>query len=135
MPLLRHSLYSQNVNLYLAPTADAKDTWLPLMRTVAAEGRTVVLSANQCVKRKNLPSWIRGEPPMATKDENMEDDTSKHRLRRESTITKTEDDHEITWPSTDARSLKPGIPRDVVVDDSNNLDEHTLEGENCSFWQ
>ena len=139
MPLLRFSLYSQNVNLYLAPTADARDTWLPLMRTVAFEGRCFVLSANQCVKRKNLPSWIRGQTSRGQTSSGQngnlrQNSDSGKKARRRSVVTKTKDNHEITWPSAKSpdtsttpnpsheESKSPVRFNEIAADDEGNKD-------------
>jgi nitrilase len=103
MPMLRQSLYSQNVNLWFAPTADARDTWEALMRTVGCEGRCFVISANQCVKRKHLPQWITGVKKVdKTTNGTSGDEEQKNPVRstgrRKSTICKTEDGNEICIP-------------------------------------
>ena len=68
MPMLRMAMYSKNVALYCAPTADDRDTWLPTMQHVALEGRCFVLTACQFLRRQDFPDTVRvslGESPDA----------------------------------------------------------------------
>jgi len=59
MPMLRMAMYSKNVALYCAPTADDKDTWLSSMQHVALEGRCFVLTACQFIRKKDFPDTVR----------------------------------------------------------------------------
>ncbi|HEX5779993.1 MAG TPA: nitrilase-related carbon-nitrogen hydrolase [Xanthobacteraceae bacterium] len=56
MPLLRTAMYAKGIELYCAPTADDRDTWLPTMQHVALEGRCFVLSACQFLLRADCPA-------------------------------------------------------------------------------
>jgi len=55
MPLMRAAHYAKGIELYCAPTADGRDTWLPTMRHIAIEGRCFVLSSNQFAQRRDYP--------------------------------------------------------------------------------
>jgi nitrilase len=55
MPLLRMAMYAKGVQIWCAPTADARDTWIATMRHIACEGRCFVLSANQFATRADYP--------------------------------------------------------------------------------
>ena len=117
MPLLRYSLYSQNVNLWLAPTADARPSWWSLMQTVGNEGRCFVLSAISCVKKKNLPAWTYGVQDQSTavqQDGPVVNGTPspaspRGHGRRRSTIT-VEENHELVLPAMDEDIATSGTP-------------------------
>jgi nitrilase len=56
MPLMRTAMYSKGIELYCAPTADARDSWLATVRHIAVEGRCFVLSCNQFQRRRDFPA-------------------------------------------------------------------------------
>lgn len=56
MPLARTDLYGKGVEIYLAPTADARDAWQATMQHVALEGRCFVLACNQYVTKSMYPT-------------------------------------------------------------------------------
>jgi nitrilase len=56
LPLLRASMYSKGIEIYCAPTADARDSWLSTVRHIAVEGRCFVLSCNQFSRRRDFPA-------------------------------------------------------------------------------
>lgn len=65
MPLARMQQYAQGVQLYLAPTADARDTWQATVRHIACEGRCFVLAANQYVRLSDYPEDLRHSAELA----------------------------------------------------------------------
>ncbi len=60
MPLARMAMYSKGVEIYLAPTADARDTWHSTLRHIACEGRCFVLGCNQFVTKEMYPDDLEG---------------------------------------------------------------------------
>jgi nitrilase len=68
LPLMRAAMYAKGIELYCAPTADARDSWNASMRHIAVEGRCFVLSCNQFNRRRDFPADYRstfGDDPDA----------------------------------------------------------------------
>jgi len=60
MPLARMAMYEQGVEIYMAPTADARDTWQSTLQHIACEGRCYVLGCNQFVRKEMYPQNLPG---------------------------------------------------------------------------
>lgn len=59
MPLARTALYQQGIEIYLAPTADARGSWQSTLQHMACEGRCFVLGCNQYLTRDHYPEELR----------------------------------------------------------------------------
>ncbi len=56
MPLARVALYQQGIEIYLAPTADCRDSWQSTLTHIACEARAFVLGCNQYLTKDHYPS-------------------------------------------------------------------------------
>lgn len=61
MPLARMTLYQQGIQIYVAPTADSRDTWLSTLIHIACEGRCYVIGCNQFVTKSDYPDYLQKE--------------------------------------------------------------------------
>src|SRR5260370_10104581 len=59
LPLMRAAMYAKGIEIYCAPTADARDSWIASVRHIAVEGRCFVLSCNQFNLRRDFPADYR----------------------------------------------------------------------------
>ncbi len=60
MPLARAAMYAKGIDLWVAPTADCRDTWHATLRHIACEGRCFVLGCNQYLERAMYPDDLAG---------------------------------------------------------------------------
>jgi nitrilase len=60
MPLARSALYAQGIDIYLAPTWDNSEVWIPTLRHIAKEGRTYVVGVTACIRATDLPEDLPG---------------------------------------------------------------------------
>ena len=56
MPLARFYLYSQGVDIWVAPTLAGGDAWVASMRHIAREGRCYVVGVNPCISVDQIPA-------------------------------------------------------------------------------
>lgn len=71
MPLARMAMYSKGVEIYLAPTADQRETWQATMRHIACEGRCFVLGCNQFVTKDMYPLSLQEHPDLTSQADVM----------------------------------------------------------------
>ena len=56
MPLARYAMYAWGTRIYVAPTWDSSvDGWVPLLQTIAREGRVAVIGCCMAIRQDDIP--------------------------------------------------------------------------------
>ena len=71
MPLARMALYSQGVEIYVAPTWDSSDGWQASMQHIAREGRCYVINCCTSMCGSDVPAAFPGRKQIFTDDEQI----------------------------------------------------------------
>lgn len=71
MPLARSSLYAQGIDIYVAPTWDTSDVWVPTLRHIAKEGRIYVIGICCVLRESDVPSSVPGRDELYPSDDWM----------------------------------------------------------------
>jgi nitrilase len=69
MPGARMKMYEQGVEVYMAPTADCRQSWQSSVIHIACEGRCYVLGCNQLITKSQYPPAL--QPELASMPEMM----------------------------------------------------------------
>ncbi|ANY70263.1 nitrilase [Paenibacillus sp. BIHB 4019] len=69
MPLARTAMYAKGIDIFITPTADARDTWQSTIRHIACEGRCYVLSSNQFATKSLYPKDLASFAELEQMDE------------------------------------------------------------------
>ncbi|MFN2595418.1 MAG: carbon-nitrogen hydrolase family protein [Actinomycetota bacterium] len=69
MPLTRYALYAQGIEIYVAPTWDNSDVWVPTLQHVAKEGRMFVIGSTPCLRGSDVPDSLPGRDDVYEGDE------------------------------------------------------------------
>ena len=112
------------------------------MRTVVCEGRTFVLSANQCVKRKHLPDWVTGKKSSTAASDTgstLASAAPRSHGRRRSTLTVTEEKHELVLPTAEEQivngddAVAKSLSQIAIADEPSSPydEEYVCRGGSC----
>jgi nitrilase len=67
MPLARFALYALGVEIYIAPTYDAGDTWIGTLQHIAREGGCWVLGCGMAIRASDIPENLPGKSTLYPK--------------------------------------------------------------------